>query len=64
MNVHGGQFAVQVDGKGLGEKISEVGRAGDVFDNELALPHAVAKPVESHVDGFGSFGANGVGSQT
>ncbi len=44
----------------LREEVRDVLQAWNVFDDELALPHAIPQPVKPHVDGLGHLGGDGV----
>ena len=39
----------------LGEVLNNVSAAGFPINEKLALPDAVLDPIETHIDGFGSF---------
>ncbi len=49
-----------VDGKRLGEKISEVVGTWAPLDIEVLLLDAIPHPMKAHVDGLGSLGLDGV----
>lgn len=52
MNEEGGELSVAMNGKGLGEEISDVFKGGDIREVKVVLGDAVAEPIKAHVHGF------------
>ena len=52
VNEEGGELSVAMNGKGLGEEISDVFKGGDIREVKVVLGDAVAEPIKAHVHGF------------
>ena len=46
MNEEGGELSVAMNGKGLGEEISDVFKGGDIREVKVVLGDAVAQPIK------------------
>lgn len=58
------EFLVEGTWESLGEEVGQVELTSEVCDGELALPNAIAQPVEAHVDTLGFFLFDGVGGES
>jgi hypothetical protein len=53
-----GDLSMEVDGKGLGEEISEVEKGGEIGEVEEVLTDSITEPVKAHVHRLGLLGTN------